>query len=90
MLHAIGEVESELAHLGAESRRLQIVQRARSATADAVRRVRENHEAGASPQVEVLIEEQALRDMEISEIAPRARCSRSGFDFTRPSAVAGK
>jgi NodT family efflux transporter outer membrane factor (OMF) lipoprotein len=73
VLHAIGEVETELANLSAESRRLQIVQRARKATADAVRRVRENHEAGAAPQVDVLIEEQALRDVEISEIRAKSQ-----------------
>ena len=68
ILAAIGEVETELANLSAETQRLAIVQRARSATADAARRVRENHEAGAAPQVEVLIEEQALREIEITEI----------------------
>ena len=73
VLHAIGEVETELAQLSAESRRLGIVQRARAATTDAVRRVRENHEAGASPQVDVLIEEQALRDVELSEIRAKSQ-----------------
>ena len=65
---AIGEVETELNQLSAESRRLGIIQRSRAATAGAVRRVRESQQAGASPQLEVLIEEQALRDADIAEI----------------------
>jgi multidrug efflux system outer membrane protein len=68
VLAAIGEVETELANLSAETQRLVIVQRARRASADAARRVRENHEAGAAPQVEILIEDQALREIEITEI----------------------
>jgi len=71
--HAIGEVETELAHLSAESRRLAIVQRARAATTDAVRRVRENHKAGAVSHFEVLTEEQALRDIEISEVRAKSQ-----------------
>ena len=71
VLHAIGEVETELANLSAESRRLQIVQRSRAANEEAVRRVRENFAAGASPHIDVLIEEQALRDGEIAEIRAR-------------------
>jgi NodT family efflux transporter outer membrane factor (OMF) lipoprotein len=68
VLAAIGEVETELASLSAETERLALVQRARAATADAVRRVRENYEAGAIPQSELLVEELALRDAEITEI----------------------
>lgn len=73
VLAAIGEVETELANLRTETQRLAIVQRARAATAAAVRRVRENHHAGAAPQVEVLIEEEALREVEISEIRVKAQ-----------------
>jgi NodT family efflux transporter outer membrane factor (OMF) lipoprotein len=68
VLAAIGEVETELANLSAETRRLAIVQRALKASREASRRVRENHKAGASAFVEVLIEEEKLRDIEITEI----------------------
>ena len=68
VLAAIGEVETQLTHLRAETRKLAIVQRARAATAATVRRVRENHEAGAIDYAEVLIEEERLRDVEITEI----------------------
>ncbi len=73
VLAAIGEVETELANLSAENQRLAIVQRARSATAESVRRVRENAKAGAISQYEVLAEEQALRDAEITEIRVKAQ-----------------
>ena len=73
VLHAIGEVEIELANLRAETQRLAFLQRARAASRDATRRVRENHEAGAAAQVNVLIEEQALREIEISEIRVKAQ-----------------
>jgi outer membrane protein TolC len=68
VIGAIGEVESELAALRAEQRRLAIVQRAREATASAAKRVRETHEAGGADFVEVLIEEQRLRDAQLAEV----------------------
>jgi NodT family efflux transporter outer membrane factor (OMF) lipoprotein len=68
VLSAIGEVETELANLEAETRRLGIVRRALDANRDAARRVRENHKAGAAAYVEVLIEEENLRDVEIAEV----------------------
>jgi NodT family efflux transporter outer membrane factor (OMF) lipoprotein len=73
VLAAVSEVETELANLSAETRRLATIGRARAATTDAVRRVQENHKAGATPQVEVLIEEEALREIEIAEIRAKSQ-----------------
>ncbi|MCB1094735.1 MAG: efflux transporter outer membrane subunit [Verrucomicrobiae bacterium] len=73
VLNAIGEVETELSNLQAETQRLAIVQRARRASSDAVRRVRESYDAGAAPQIDVLVEEQALREIDLSEIRVKAQ-----------------
>lgn len=68
VLRAIGEVETELAILRGETEKLAIIQRARAAAGDAVRRVRENHAAGATDLIDVLVEEETLRTIEITEI----------------------
>ena len=68
VLAAVGEVESELANLRAETKRLAIIQRATRARAEAARRISENHEAGAVDYIEVLLEEKSLRELEITEI----------------------
>ncbi len=73
VLAAVGEVEIELARLRAETGRLAIVQRARAATEAAVKRVVENHESGASDYVEVLIEEERLREIAITEIRSKSQ-----------------
>ncbi len=67
--YAIGEVESQLANLRAETERLAIVQRARAANAAAAKRVRDNHEAGAND----LIEGERLRVIEITEIRTKSQ-----------------
>ena len=46
---------------------------ARSATEAAVKRVVENHESGASDYVEVLIEEERLREIAITEIRSKSQ-----------------
>jgi outer membrane protein, multidrug efflux system len=73
VLNAIGEVETELSNLKAETQRFTIVQRARAASEDAVRRLHENFDVGAVSQIDVLVEELALREIEISEIRIKAQ-----------------
>ena len=73
VLDAIGEVETELGNLTAETQRFAIIERARVVSEDAVRRVGENYDAGAVPQIDVLVEEQSLREIEISEIGIKAQ-----------------
>ena len=66
-------METELANLRAETERLVIIQRARAATDSAVRRLRENEEEGAADLIEVLIEEERLRDAAIAEIRAKSQ-----------------
>lgn len=68
VLAAVGEVETQLAALRAEQQRLAIVQRAREATSRAVTRVRDSRDAGAVDALDVLLEEQRLREVRILEI----------------------
>ncbi|MCP5535163.1 MAG: efflux transporter outer membrane subunit [Akkermansiaceae bacterium] len=72
-LAAIGEVESSLANLHSETRKLAIVQRARAATASAVKRIQSNYEAGATDRIDVLVEEERLREVEITEIRVKSQ-----------------
>ncbi|NNC88643.1 MAG: TolC family protein, partial [Akkermansiaceae bacterium] len=73
VIAAIGEVDTEIAALRADQQRLAIVQRAREAAADAARRVRETHEAGALDFVDVLVEEERLRTARIAEIRVKSQ-----------------
>ncbi len=67
-VQAIHEVESELASLRAETQRLAAIQRLRMATAQSVKRVRQTRDAGAADPIEVLVEEDRLREAELAEI----------------------
>jgi len=73
VISALQEVERELATLRAETRHLALVQRARHATAQSVKRVRETRDAGALDPVDVLVEEERLRDAEIAEIRVKSQ-----------------
>ncbi|NIP93213.1 MAG: TolC family protein [Akkermansiaceae bacterium] len=70
---ALNEVETELAALRNETERLTIVQRARRATAQSVKRVRESHRDGALDHLDVLIEEERLREAELGEIRVKSQ-----------------
>ncbi len=73
VLAAVGEVEDALDGLRAETARLAAVQRALAAQRAAAARLRDLHEAGAADQVEVLVEEERLREVEIAEVRAKAQ-----------------
>lgn len=73
VLSAIAEVETELANLSAESQQLKTIQRAIAATESATKRVRANYKAGAVAYLDVLTEEQQLREIELSEIRVKSQ-----------------
>lgn len=73
VVKALQEVESELANLRSETQRLALVQRARTATARSVARVRDRYEAGAADHLDLLSEEERLREVEITEIRVKSQ-----------------
>ena len=73
VLSAVSEVETQLASLRAETRRLAALQRAETALNDAVTQVRTTQAAGASSFLDVLIEEERLREIQLSSVQSKAR-----------------
>ena len=73
VVRALNEVESQLAVLRSETHRLAVVQRASEATRKSVARVRESRDLGAADPVEVLIEEERLREAEIAEVRVKSQ-----------------
>lgn len=72
-LSAIGEVESSLANLGAESRKLAIIERAMAASTSAVHQVKSKHRAGSTDYVHVLMEQERLHEIEITEVRVKSQ-----------------
>jgi len=72
VLGAAAEVETRLSQLRADTSRLSVLQRAEAALADAVDQVQQRHEAGSVPLLEVLDEEQRLRNIQLAEVTAKA------------------
>ena len=73
VLSAVSEVETQLASLRAETRRLAALQRAETALNDAVTQVRTTQAAGASSFLDVLIEEERLREIQLSSVQSKSQ-----------------
>lgn len=73
VLSAVSEVETQLARLRAETRRLALLQRAQTALSGAVDQVTSTYKAGANTFLDVLVEEERLREVQLALVRSKAR-----------------